>query len=80
MLSNDENTTFEQRSARLAQDHCENDELLTVREVAAFLKVPASWIYERTRRRGLEKLPHLKLGKYLRFSKSEVVNWLLHQR
>ena len=48
------------------------DELLTVEEIAAFLRVPKSWVYERTRRRGIERLPHVKLGKYLRFRLSEV--------
>ena len=48
------------------------DELLTVEDVAAFLRVPKSWVYERTRRRGIERLPHVKLGKYLRFRLSEV--------
>ena len=46
------------------------DELLTVDEVAALLKVPRSWVYEHTRSRGTtrsERLPHVKLGKYLRF-------------
>jgi excisionase family DNA binding protein len=41
--------------------------LLTVEEVADMLQVPKSWVYARTRRRGLEQLPHLKVGKYLRF-------------
>src|SRR5207302_5778820 len=40
-------------------------DLLTIDEVAALLKVPKSWIYERTRRRGLDRLPYIKLGKYL---------------
>ena len=52
------------------------DELMTVSEIAAFLKVPVSWVYERTRRRGLERLPHVKLGKYLRFDPAEVRGWL----
>jgi excisionase family DNA binding protein len=46
------------------------EELLTVDEVAAFLKVPRSWVYEHTRSRGTprsERLPYIKLGKYLRF-------------
>jgi len=55
-------------------------ELVTVSEIAQFLQVPDSWVYERTRRRGLERLPHFKLGKYLRFSKSEVVDWVQRQR
>ncbi len=52
------------------------DELMTVSELASFLKVPVSWVYERTRRRGIECLPHMKLGKYLRFSMPEIKKWL----
>jgi excisionase family DNA binding protein len=55
------------------------DELMTVSEIAAFLKVPVSWVYERTRRRGLERIPHVKLGKYLRFSMPEIKKWLEQQ-
>ena len=46
------------------------DELLTVEEVAALLKVSPSWVYEHTRSRGTprsERLPHVKIGKYVRF-------------
>lgn len=52
------------------------DELLTVEEVASLLKVPKSWVYEHTRKRGTERLPHIKLGKYLRFFESEVREFL----
>ena len=52
------------------------DELLTVTDVAGILKVPISWVYDRTRRRGIERIPHIKLGKYLRFNASEVREWL----
>jgi len=52
------------------------DALLTVQEVAQLCKVPVSWVYERTRLRGLERIPHVKLGKYLRFDLSEVRSWL----
>ena len=54
----------------------EPDGLLTVQEVAKILRVPVSWVYERTRRRGNEQLPHIKLGKYLRFRRTEVIGWL----
>ena len=50
--------------------------LLTVREVAEFLRVPVSWVYERTRRRGAERLPHIKMGKYLRFFSSDIFAYL----
>ena len=54
----------------------EAEALLTVHEVAEFLKVPVSWVYERTRRRGIERLPHLKIGKYLRFRREDVLGWI----
>ncbi len=50
--------------------------LLTVDEVAEMWQLPRSWIYERTRRRGLEQLPHFKLGKYLRFEEKAVRQFL----
>lgn len=52
------------------------DQLLTVSEIASALKVPISWVYERTRRDGAEQIPHFKLGKYLRFRRSAVWEWL----
>ena len=55
-------------------------ELATVDEIAALLRVPNSWVYERTRRRGIERMPHFKLGKYLRFSRGEVLEWVQRQR
>jgi excisionase family DNA binding protein len=51
-------------------------QLLTVFEIAETLRVPVSWVYERTRRRGLERMPHIKLGKYLRFDPNTVSEWL----
>jgi excisionase family DNA binding protein len=51
----------------------ETDDLLTLDEVAAFLKLPKSWIYERTRRK---LIPHVKLGKYLRFSRAALSKWV----
>ena len=55
-------------------------EVLTVGEVAALLKVPPSSIYEWTRFRGSNRgtpLPHRKVGKYLRFLRTEVDAWLV---
>ena len=52
------------------------EQLLTVSEVAATLRVPVSWVYERTRRAGCDQIPHFKLGKYLRFHWSAVQKWL----
>lgn len=55
-------------------------EVLTVAETAALLKVPPSSIYEWTRYRGSHRgtpLPHRKIGKYIRFLRSEIDAWLV---
>jgi excisionase family DNA binding protein len=49
------------------------DELLTVQEAAALLKVAPSWIYERTRPR---KMPMRKLGGHVRIPKAELLRWI----
>lgn len=55
----------------------ENQELLTVEEMAARLKVPPSWLYSRTRIKGIEAMPGvLRCGKYLRFSPDVVLTWI----
>jgi len=46
--------------------------LLTIDEAAALLSVPKSWLYERTR---TNSVPHMKLGKYLRFDQQEFLAW-----
>jgi excisionase family DNA binding protein len=51
-------------------------ELMTVDEIAAALRVSPSWVYERVRKRGKDKMPHLKIGKYLRFRLNEVRTWI----
>jgi excisionase family DNA binding protein len=58
----------------------EQHELLTVRQVAELLQVPASWVYGRMRKRSQERLPAYRLGKYWRFDKEEVLAWLAQQR
>jgi len=55
-------------------------ELLTIDELAQVLKVRKGWIYARTRERSPSTIPHFKVGKYLRFSHSEVQAWLQEQR
>ena len=53
-----------------------SDELLTIDELAAILKVPRSWIYLHTRKRSKRAIPHVKIGKYLRFSEVDVRRFL----
>jgi excisionase family DNA binding protein len=57
-------------------------ELLTVADVAALLKVSKSWVYEHIRARGTsrsERLPHIKIGKYVRFD-PQLVRAFLERR
>jgi excisionase family DNA binding protein len=58
----------------------ERNELLTVKEVAELLRVPVSWVYDRTRKRSLDRLPGIRLGKYWRFRQGEVLAWVDSQR
>ena len=50
--------------------------LLSVQEVAKLLQVPISWVYDHTRPRCGKPLPHIKLGKYLRFLPADITNYL----
>ena len=52
------------------------DQLLSAKELAGRLRVPVSWIYDRTRADGPDRIPHYKIGKYVRFSEAEVAVYL----
>lgn len=44
-----------------------DDTLLTPQDTARLLKVSVSWVYEHVRPDAEDRLPVVKLGKYLRF-------------
>lgn len=51
------------------------EQWLTVDEVAGWLKVNKRWVYEHTRSRSAptaERLPYVKIGKYLRFEPAAI--------
>ena len=50
--------------------------LPTVQEVAEILKVPVSWVYEHSRPGCRDPLPCIKVGKYLRFFSSDILDHL----
>jgi excisionase family DNA binding protein len=52
-------------------------DLIGVQDVAAMVKTPASWVYGKVER---GEIPHFKLGKYLRFDRATVVQWIEQQR
>lgn len=47
--------------------------LLTVKELASTLSVPESWVYQRT---ADGSIPHVRVGRYVRFDLSRVMRWL----
>ena len=52
------------------------NELLTVQEAADYLRVPQSWIYERTRRGAI---PVRKIGHLVRIPRFEFMTWIDQQ-
>ena len=51
-------------------------DLLTVQEAARFLRVTVSWVYEHVRPEAEDRLPVLKLGKYLRFDPRDLRTYI----
>ncbi len=51
-------------------------DILTPEELAARLKVPLSWVREKTRGRQKNPLPVLRIGRYIRFNWPAVAAWL----
>ncbi|MEU8403178.1 helix-turn-helix domain-containing protein [Nonomuraea sp. NPDC048892] len=47
------------------------EQLLTVNELADYLKKPTSWVYDNAR-----EIPHMRVGREYRFRLSEVNLWL----
>jgi len=54
---------------------CDPDELLTVAEVAALLRVSEAWVRDHATRKQ-PRLPAIKLGKLLRFRRGDVMEFL----
>ena len=51
-------------------------DLLIVAEAAEYLRVPRSWVYERTR---CNAIPLRKLGRHVRISRIEFLAWIEQQ-
>lgn len=51
-------------------------QILTLDEIAARLKTSKRWVYEKSRRRCLDPLPTIRIGRYLRFNWVDVSAWL----
>lgn len=51
----------------------EDEPLLTAAEVASLMRVTTAWVYAESRRNAL---PHVRLGRYVRFRRSAIERWL----
>lgn len=57
-------------------ERMETPRLKDIDEMATILRVPKSWLYGQTRRRGPGAIPVLRVGKHLRFDFDAVIAWL----
>jgi len=53
-----------------------SDELMDVKALADYLKVKKQWVYEKTH---MNIIPYYKVGKYPRYKKSKIDEWLLEK-
>lgn len=51
--------------------------LLTAKEVGELLQLNASWVLDAARR---SAIPHIRLGRYVRFRRIDIETWLSDQR
>ena len=56
----------------LSPEVADEDALLTVQDTARLLKVSVTWVYEHVRPDAEDRLPFVKLGKYLRFDRRDL--------
>lgn len=60
--------------------HLDPADILTPEQLAQRLQVSKSWVFEQTRNRAKSRnenpLPCIRVGKYLRFSWSQVCEWM----
>jgi hypothetical protein len=57
-------------------------EILTAEMLAERWRVPASWIREKCRSRCADPIPHIRLGRYVRFSwgSPELTQWFIRRQ
>ena len=52
------------------------EQLLTPEEAAEILRVKVSWLYQHTRRRSQDRIPFVKVGRYLRFCEQDLLAYI----
>ena len=64
-------------TARAVVLHTSAAPLLDAKGAAALLNVPATWVLAEAR---AERIPHVRLGRYVRFDAGELQAWWLSRR
>jgi len=74
---NDQEHTTDESTNRPRQNSVlpepDDESLWTPEDVARYLQVPLSWVYDGTRHRGRRKIPHIKVGRYPRFERDVII-------
>jgi excisionase family DNA binding protein len=55
----------------------ESNDLLTLEQLCSLLQTPKTWVYRQTREK---TIPFIKLGKYLRFYRPDINEWIKKQQ
>ena len=56
----------------------DDEPLMTVKDVARLLNVGERWVYDSMNK--AEGIPHFKVGHYVRFRRTDILDWLERQR
>lgn len=56
------------------------EKMMDVEGLAEFFNVKKSRIYQETRKKGLDTIPCIYVGKYPRFNLPEVIDWFKRQQ
>ena len=56
-----------------------NPEMIKPEQLADYLGVKLSWVYGETRKTGPNAIPQIRVGKYIRFIREDVIAWLKAQ-
>ena len=57
-----------------------SEHLLMPEEAAEILRVKLSWLYQHTRRRTQDRIPFVKIGRYLRFREQDLAAYIEARR
>jgi hypothetical protein len=60
--------------------HRDDTSLLTPKDVARKFQVPLTWVYGSVRGRTKYMIPHVKIGRYLRFEEEAVQDFMASNR